>query len=262
MTCGGKAMLLERHVRTWQVLGLVVLGVSLLVLLVAVDPTHMLRGLAALAVLVLPSYLIAWPVLRPQLGAAGAFTIAGGLSLGMVAIAGLVLNLLPWGIQAATWLAYVVALVVIAWALGRRPRVRRPTLNVARHEVVLAVAGGMIMVTALLSARMFAGYPAESFTQLWITSSVDAPTTGVAVTVRSEEHAVTSYRLELWIGSARVETWADIRLGPGQTWSRTVTVGSGRIEAQLYRLVDPGTLYRRVTLQLSSTPQALPQGGT
>jgi hypothetical protein len=242
-------------------IGIGVLGASLLVLIVVIDPTHILRALAALAVLALPSYVIAWPVLRPRLGFAGAFTIAGGLSLGMTAIAGLVLNLLPWGLQAATWLGYVVVLLVIAWALGRRPRIRRPTLTAGRHEGLLAVGGGVMMVVALLSARIYAGYPSESFTQLWITAPADVATTSVQVNIHSEEDSVTSYRLELRRAGVRVQTWTDIRLAPGQTWSRSIPVASGRVEAELYRLLDHGTLYRRVTLLLAGSPQARALGG-
>lgn len=219
--------------------------------------TSLLSALAALILVFLPVYLITWPLLRPQLGSAGAFTVAGGLSIGMVAIGGLVLNLLPWGLQAATWVAYVVVLLLIALALGRRPRALHPTLGVVSHEVVLLGIGGAMMLTALLFARMYVAYPAESFTQLWITPSADARASSVEVSIRSEEQAATRYLLEVRLNGKLVQSWSDVRLATGETWSRTVAVGSGRIEAQLLRINDLGTVYRHVILHLGATSPAV-----
>lgn len=233
-----------------------VIAAALLVVLVALEPTHLLRALTALIVVSLPSYLIAWPVLQPRLGSAGAFTIAGGLSIGMLAIAGMLLNLLPWGLQAATWLGYVIVLFTIALAFGHRPVSWPLRLPTASHEMVLGGIGGVMMVTALLVARMFAAYPTASFTQLWITPSADAPMSGVELSIRNEEQAATGYRLEVWRNGQLVEAWADIHLAAGETWSDSAGVGSGRIEARLFRLADPGAMYRHVTLQLGSIDQA------
>lgn len=237
------------------------LGAAVLAVIVALDPTLLLRALAALAFVFLPTYLISWPVLQPQLGSAGAFTIGGGLSIGMVAVAGLALNALPWGLQAVTWLAYAAVLYAVGLTLVWQSTFWRPGLGAARHEVVLTAVGGGMLVVALLVARMFAGHPTESFTQLWIAAAADAPTSSIELSFTSDEQSATAYRLEVWRDGTQVRSWSEIELVSGQTWSDSLQVGAGRIEARLFRVADPATPYRRVTLQLGGTAGAAGGGG-
>lgn len=237
------------------------LGAALLAVIVALDPTQLLRALGALVFIFLPTYLITWRVLYRQLGSAGAFTIGGGLAIGMVAVAGLALNVLPWGLQAVTWLAYAAVLYTVALTLVWRSAFWRPGLGAARHEVVLTAVGGGMLVAALLFARMFAGHPTESFTQLWMTPAADAPTSSIELSFRSEEQTTTAYRIEVWRDGTQVRSWSDIELASGQTWSDSLQVGAGRIEARLFRLADPATPYRHVTVQLGGAAGAARGGG-
>lgn len=251
-------MLPEAGDRAWRLAGVAALSVAglfLLALLSLAGLAPMLRALAALVLVVLPGYLVAWPIVRQRFGAAGAFTVAGGLSIGMTVMAGLVLNLLPWGLQAATWLAYIIVVLGVALVLDRRRMAWRPRLPVVRHEVVLGGIGATMLVASLLVARIFVADSSESFTQLWIAPSSAAPTTSVDVSIRNEERVATGYALEVRRDGALVQAWPEIRLAAGQTWRSTVAVGSGRIEARLFRLSDPGTLYRHVTLLLVAASQ-------
>jgi hypothetical protein len=243
--------------RVLWLLALALLAAGLLLALVALAP--FVRALAALIVVLLPTYLIMWPILQPRLGSAGAFTIAGALSIGIVALAGLVLNVLPWGLQAGTWLAMAAVLFGIALASGRPPtwRFRR---EFASHELVLVGLGGLMLMAAMISVRGFAAYPTESFTQLWISPTADPPTATVEIHIRSEEQAAADYRLVVLRNGAVVGSWDDIRLTTGQTWSRTVSVGAGRVEARLFRSTRPGALYRSVTLQLTTRQAGLQPG--
>ena len=246
-----------------RVLRLAAAAVVALALLVAwLGLTPMARALAALVVVVLPGYLLAWPALRRRFGAAGAFSIAGGLSIGVIALGGLALNLLPWGLQAATWLGYIAVLLVIGLAFGRRPWSWRPRASVAAHEVVLAGIGLIMVMAALILAGSFGAYPTESFTQLSIAPASGAPSSSVVVRIRSDERAPTAYRLDLLRDGGPATSIPSIRLSPGETWSDTVSVGSGQIEARLFLLTDPGTVYRRVTLELGlAAPSASGSGG-
>jgi uncharacterized membrane protein len=245
--------------RAMRLAAAAVVALAMLVAWLALAP--MLRALAALIVVVVPDYLLAWPVLRPRFGSAGAFAIAGGLSIGVIALGGLVLNLLPWGLQAATWLGYVFVLVVIGLAFGRRPWSGRPKVGVTAHEVVLAGLGAITIMAALILARSFAGYPTESFTQLSIAPASGAPTSSVQLRIGSEERTTTGYRLEVWRNGGLVKSFATIRLTTGETWTGTVSVGSGQIEARLFLLTDPGTVYRHVTVLLGATAQTAPGPG-
>lgn len=234
-------------------------SLALLVAWLALAP--MARALVALVVVMAPGYLLAWPVLRPRFGAAAAFAIAGGLSIGVIALGGLALNLLPWGLQAATWLGYVVVLLVIGLAFGRRPWSWRPVASVAAHEVVLAGVGAITIMAALILARSFAAYPTESFTQLSIAAAAAAPTSSVEVRIKSEEPTPTGYRLEVLRDGASISTVASIRLRTGESWTGRVSVGPGQIEARLFLLTDPGALYRHVTMQLGGAAQSAPGPG-
>jgi hypothetical protein len=245
--------------RAWRLVAAAALAVPAVLILAGLTP--MLRALAALVLAVLPGYLIAWPVLRPRLGFAGAFTVAGGMAIGMIVIAGLVLNLLPWGLQAASWLAYVVIMLGVAFVMDRRRLAWRPGIVAIPHEVVLGGIGATMLVVALIFARLFASAPAESFTQLWVTPSADAPGSAI-VSIRSEEQAATGYRLEVRSNGTLLTAWPEIQLTTGQTWSGTVTAGAVRIEVQLFRLSDPPTVYRYVTVLLAATGQATPAPGT
>lgn len=245
-----------------RILRLAAAGAAALALLVAwLALAPMAKALAALIVVCVPGYLLTWPVLRPRFGAAGAFMVAGGLSIGAVALGGLILNLLPWGLQAATWLGYVLVLLVMGLAFGRRPWTWRPQVNVAAHEVLQVGIGAITIMAALILARSFAAYPTESFTQLSIAAASGAPTSSVQLSIRSEERAPTGYRLEVWQNGGQVRSFASIQLTTGESWSGTVPGVSGKIEARLFLLTDPGTAYRRVTLQLGGTAQATPGPG-
>jgi hypothetical protein len=127
--------------------------------------------------------------------------------------------------------------------------------------VVLAGIGAITIMAALILARSFAAYPTESFTQLSIALVSDAPTSSVELRVRNEERVATSYRLEVWRDGVQVRPFAAIRLASGGTWSGTVSIGSGQIEARLFLLTQPETLYRHVTLQLGGTAQSGPGPG-
>jgi hypothetical protein len=238
----------ESRLRAWWLTA--VPGLVGAVLLVVIGVAVFLQALAALILVFLPTYLMSWQVLYRRLGSAAAFTIAGGLSIGSVALAGLALNLLPWGLQAATWLAYVVVLLGLAFVVGRGQRRWRLKLKVVRHEVVLGGVGAMLMVTALIFARAVADDPIESFTQLSISPGADATSSSVDLRILSQEQGATGYQLEVWRNGSWVKSWADIRLATGQGWSDKLIVGTGRIEARLYRLDHPGTIYRYVRLQL------------
>lgn len=250
----------EARARFLRAVAALVAALALGVLLLLAGLAPMLQALAALIVVVLPGYLIVWPILRPRFGLAGAFTVASGVSIGLIVMAGLTLNLLPWGLQAVTWLAYVVVVLGVALVLDRGGSAWRPRLGAVRHEVILGVVGATMLVSALVFARLYAGTSSESFTQLWIAPSAAAPTSSVDVGIRNEERATTGYRLEVRSDGALVRTWPEILLASGQTWTTTVSAGAGQIEARLFRLSDPGTLYRHVTVLLGATGQvALPQ---
>src|SRR5436190_816373 len=65
-------------------------------------------------VLILPGYAISVALLQARLGLAARLALSLGLSLALAACAGLVLNLTPWGLNSASWLALLVLVTLAA----------------------------------------------------------------------------------------------------------------------------------------------------
>ena len=225
-------------------------------LLVLAGLSDFVQALAGLVLVVTPSLLLAWPLLRPRFGVAGAFAIASAFSIGMIVITGLLLNLLPWGLQRGTWLAYVAVVIALAFVIDRARIGRaRATVEVHTHEVVLGVIGAGLLVSAFLVARLFSADPGESFTLLSISAASDAPTSAVVVRIESRENAPTGYRLEILRNGTLFTRFEPIQLTGGQMWIHRFATGSGGIEARLFRLSDTGTLYRWVRVQIAPAAQ-------
>ena len=232
-----------------EIIGLLLF--SAIVLFAALlQAANLLPSVLGTCLLLLPGYLLTWSTLQTRIGTAGAVAVGGATSIGLAAIGGLVLNLLPWGLQPATWLAYAVVLSAIGIALNGLPRV---TGGVMRHEVALFGLAGVVVLVALVTAQLGASSATGSFTQLWLRPAPGGSPFALEIDVRSEERASTGFRLELWQDGVLVRVWQEIHLEPGQLWSATVDLGrAGRAKALLFRLSDPGVVYRETTLTLPS----------
>jgi hypothetical protein len=234
--------------------GLVVgLGTAILGLALA----DMLRPIAGLALVVLPGVLIIAPSLRWRFGSAAAYAVGGGTSIGLIAIGGLALNLLPQGLSTITWLAYLALLFVLGVVLHRPNVSRIPRFVMQRHEVLLLSLGAGLMVLALAISRQTAAYRAESFTQVWISATSSGALPAVAVSLRNEEAAATVYRVDILRNGITVHSYEDISLAVGQVWTQLTPVAAGRIEARVFRSSD-ATPYRSVNVQLGAVASSKP----
>jgi hypothetical protein len=77
----------------------------------------------------------------------------------------------------------------------------------------------------------------------------------VHVGVISNQFTVSDYRVQLMLNNQPVYDWPDIRLAPGQKWDGMYavpasTTGSSQVSAILYKLDQPQSVYRQVSLQL------------
>jgi hypothetical protein len=234
----------------------------LLTLFAALQMAQLLAALVGLAVLVAPTYLVAWSVLRPRLGVASAFVVAGGLSVGLIVLTGLLLNVTPWGLLQPSWLAVGIAALVIAVGTRRRAMMTwHPSFPFAAAELSMVAIGISLSFAALFVARMADSQPAESFTQLSVISVATAPNPSVQLTVRSEERKSTSYRLDLLRDGVKVRSWTDIALASGEAWSATAPVAPGRIEARLFLAGDTTSVYRHVTIVIGGSGGAAAANG-
>jgi uncharacterized membrane protein len=123
--------------------------------------------------------------------------------------------------------------------------------------------------------------PYSGFTQLWMVPSVQdgplarsidrhsassttsasspsinwASTCAVRIGVRSFEVTTVIYRVVMRMNGVRVRTWPGVVLAPQQEWDQLVEVkptspGNAYVEVRLYRLDQPGVVYRNVHVTL------------
>lgn len=241
-------------------LKLACLAAVLCALVAALVPFEIVRLLAALPLtLFLPGYaIVAVAFGSRELALPKRIVLSVGTSLMTLVLGAFVLNIFPFGLRTASW-AVLLPLVVVAAARGAALR-RDPADRGARERAtipwpapasfaILAVAvliagAALVLAQKPLPAKNAAGYSA-----LWMLPT-DSREDAVAVGVISNEHAYTSYRLEVSLGKSQSKTYR-VHLYPGEEKVYEVDVpprASGRthVVATLYRKGRPEHVYRRV----------------
>ena len=225
-------------------------GVSLVsLLLVFVFP-----GLATIAAVAPWAPLARWDTL----------TVAIGTSMALVVGTGLLLNLMPPGLDPGVWSGVLAAITVAGAVAGMvRRNWNRDSAEIKGGgsgeaglwrrprpaEIVQILAAVAIVAALLASARAVGSLPHSEFTQLWLLEAPGA----VEVGVLNQEAESVTYSLVL-SNAGEVLRRAEFSVPPGSTWVRTIPLGSvqsGEIRADLFRLPDQSTPYRSTTLWLS-----------
>ena len=232
----------------------------------AIAARQAVEAIAGLVVLLIPGFGIAWalrPVgeIRPmELVLAGA-----AVSIGLVAVGGIALNIVPLSMTRWTWLALVALVLGAVWAFAadREPgSTRLPRLRSLEVRQAAMLGGGVVLaLSSIVVARVGAAGSDESFTQLWL---LRTPAAGVSgrIGVQSREQDPTGYRVVLLVGGSQVQTWS-IQLDPGAEWSADVTrtvPANVLLTVRLFRDTDPGTVYRQTTLWGPVAPPTSGQG--
>jgi uncharacterized membrane protein len=210
-----------------------------------------------------------------------------GLSLAIDILAGIFLNLLPIGLQWRSW-SLALGLLTLAFALlawlrrltsssdlaeESRPRAAQappppnrstpaPTFSHfgkgqrrPYKEISLLIAALLVAGLAVWLAMVRPPQPQPSFTQFWMLPSAQAShSCAVQVGMQSFETAPVTYRIQVTGGGIQVFSSSSITLDKQQQWSRTVSIpnasGSEFVDARLYRLDQPGAVYREVHVTL------------
>lgn len=190
------------------------------------------------------------------------------LSLVLVILAGLLLNLTPWGLRADSWAVFLagitlgacVVALVRRWRQGisnsRGVRAGGIGLNL-RQGLLLGLAalivGGAVAVSIIGAERQ----PSPGFTQLWILpANASNSKNAVHLGVSNMELTAMEYRLVVSVDGKVVKEWPTIDLNTHGQWEATLVIpqtgqtGTAKIEADLYRMDAPKTLYRQVVLWL------------
>ena len=268
-------------------------GATVLCLAILLWAPGSLLDLAAAAPLVF--YLPGWALLR-AFGAepGGRFesaVLSVALSLAIVVIVGVLLNFAS-SIDTPEWLASLglITFGACAVSLVRARRTRAAGLLEAapsrarsaelRPRDIQAIALAVGLGAAAISSSVFLRLHFHEFhyTQLWIVPQPNAPDNFV-VGLHSAEAGEESYAVDLLVDRHLVQSWHDVSLKPGQSWTTTFRwvgfgsypravrplkenekgqatkatiserVGLGaapRVEALVYRSKDPSVVYRHV----------------
>jgi uncharacterized membrane protein len=228
----------------------------------------MLTGLAAVLatlgvvfVLLAPGYAITRALFpAPGLGAMERLLFSLGLSIGVAALGGLLLNWSPYALQAASWIALLGAVTLVAAAVGMARRRWHWTTLAGHWDGVVPFRPALVVglaITVAAGALVFAYQGSveprpPGFAQLWMLPAGTAQDS-VQIGVNNMEETVAQYRLVLEIDNRELEEWSVITLAPGRQWQATVGLpvapsGPRTVAAVLYRLGAPAETYRRVQL--------------
>jgi uncharacterized membrane protein len=211
-------------------------------------------------VLILPGYAITTACFPGVgMGSVERLVFSLGLSLAVVALGGLALNWTPWGIQANSWVVLLGGITLLASAISVYRRQRQPFVPIWQwrlsfnfYQSVLIGLALVVVVSALMVARLGAEENSTSFTQFWMLPNNQK---AVSVGLVNLEQKPLKYCLQIKVADVLVWEQPEIELQPGQKWERVadLTIApnhSGAVQALLYRLDDPDKVYRRATLDL------------
>jgi hypothetical protein len=185
-----------------------------------------------------------------------------GLSLAVAILGAAVLNWSPWGLQTGVWVGLFLGVTLAASLFAARRRTdnperisaRRSHLRLPLEQWALLGMAGVVTIAAVTLVRM--PQPVTGvlgYTILWMTPDTTSDAKGIRLGVSSSELTTKDYRLKVTTGGRLILDWLDITLAPGEKWEQAVDLPQGQpvgtVEAVLYRLDEPGAVYRRVTLQ-------------
>ena len=198
-------------------------------------------------------------------GAVDLIVFSLGLSLVIAVATGFLLNLIPMGLQWQSW-TFSLGLVTVVFALlaclrDKSAHVQGTSAHVWHiplKEYALLGSALVVVALALWLAIIRPPQSQSGFTQFWMLSSTQANNScAVLIGMHSFESAPATYRVQVMSNGTQVALWPSIMLTTQQEWDRVVPVspavgGSTVVDAQLYRLDQPGVIYREVHVTLHS----------
>lgn len=231
--------------------------------------------LALPLVFLLPGYTLSEVLFhKHSFNTSGRLLLSLGLSLAIDVLSGFVLNILPGGLQALSWAASLGLITVTFSAVAgylRREipegRARPPRFHFTPSGFIMIGVAALVVVFSLVYTVLGAvqqQYP--GFTQLWMLPVVqNGKSCAVRLGVHSFETTAVTYRLTMSVNGVQLTTWPSVTLSSQGEWERLVpitpnTTANVYVEAQLYRLDKPQSVYRSVdsTLHSCATSQVTP----
>lgn len=221
-------------------------------------------GLGLLVALLLPGYALTEALFsRQQLGWAERLLFVLSASVIVAVLGALFLDQLGWTLQRNRWLTLFLSVSgaggVGAWLIRRpAPPTTWAPKGLGFTFKQLLLIGLAVVITGLAFSTARTVTPMQSFqgyTMLWLVPTAENNgTQRLQLGVDSKELAPTQYKLQLKVNDQLAQEWPQLNLMSNQQWLASVEVpvastAQGTIEALLYRLDAPATVYRHVLLR-------------
>lgn len=205
----------------------------------------------------LPGSAFLWGVFRSPRTALTGLIFAAGLSITATILCGFALHLV--GNMTREGWAIALCTVTLAGLCVARIRQSRgfeirpygwPRLHPARAATMLCAAGLALAVVAINRQQTLARSE-FAYTEFWMVPESNKGF--VALGVKNEETAASTYDVEVSIDDTVAHVWRAIPLAVGETWRTEFTLppqpaGSKGIKAWLFKDNDHSLVYRRVWL--------------
>lgn len=225
--------------------------------------------LALPLVFIVPGYLLTelWPP-KKDIDLLQRFLLSIGMSLTFDILGGFLLNVLPGGLSALSWvllISFLFASGAVMLLYQRRDRTERARFSQLNARLWLSVGlcalGGIATVVGIMyyDAYQMEKQPYAGFTQFWL---LPAPQTGSGCTVdiglQSYEKVSSQYRIVMLVNAMQVNAWSPALINSQQGWKQSVplplvNVNYMSVDALLYQSTHPEQIYRHVHVYLHIT---------
>lgn len=227
-------------------------------------PASLPRAILALMLLLfLPGYAFYSALfVRHLLGGAERILIIAGSSISIAIVAGIILNFMSGGLNPASWAALLCGFTLISCLIAglRRNNAGYKTyqplnLNLGWGQAAILVLALLVTIGAVSLARTPITNPAnlQGYTVLWILPVGNEALNAVNLGVTNDQFTTTEYKLQILTNHQVLNEWPDIKLAPGEKMETAYEIPgnlstSTEVEAYLYKLDNPDTVYRQVKL--------------
>lgn len=222
-------------------------------------------------VFILPGYTLTEVLFyRQSLSGSHRLLLSLGISLAIDIVCGIILNLTPVGLQAVSW-AVVLGLLTLLFSLllaflrrGASEHASQPAQPIRFRFsiydlVLLSLATTIVLLAIRYAAIGVAQQPYQGFTQFWMLPIVQTgKSCAVRLGVHNFEATPVTYHISVTMNGVQVDTPPSIVLTPQNEWLQVVpiaavTANNIYVEAKLYRLDKPQSIYQEVNVTIPNS---------
>lgn len=247
--------------KNWDLLAVIIFAVLGAVIAVAnLHQTAWLSVFGFIMVLILPGYVFSI-ALFSQLEFIARLLLTLAISLVLVILGGLLLNMVPLGLDGSTWTVFLLVIigagVLLAWRLrstqAGAPALLLPKVNL---RVVLLMGLSLAFVAlAIFVSQLATSRQDKTFSMLWANFDQNDPTLPLVIGVENQEGLPTIYHMVVEVNGSAYQKWDKISLENGKTFETRVTFSqppSTAVRVLLYRSEAPDKVYRQVLVAPSA----------